>query len=119
MCEAWGCLNPQTGPRVIVGNLRCLRFRDVLVHRADEDPFKKTEKSYTMASAQETEKYVAPAKIEDGPVPVQTIDPELEKRVRRKLDMNLIPLVSALYLRTSLYSTHAPDIPLTHCSCLP
>lgn len=26
------------------------------------------------------------------------IDPEVEKRVRRKLDMHLIPLLSALYL---------------------
>jgi hypothetical protein len=39
----------------------------------------------------------------DAEVGVQTqmqmeIDPEVEKRVRRKLDWHLIPLVSALYL---------------------
>ena len=63
---------------------------------------------------QETEKDVTPSKIEHGPTqPTPKIDPEMEKRVRRKLDMNLIPLVSALYLRTCpsiLPTTH----PLTH-----
>jgi len=33
-----------------------------------------------------------------GTTTVGEIDPEVEKRVRRKLDMHLIPLLSALYL---------------------
>ena len=62
--------------------------------------FNKTEKPPTSGSERETEKDIMPSKIEDGPTiaNTSTIDPELEKRVRRKLDMNLIPLVSALYL---------------------
>lgn len=29
---------------------------------------------------------------------VEDIDPEIEKRVRRKLDLHIVPLLSALYL---------------------
>ncbi|KAF9695001.1 hypothetical protein EKO04_006742 [Ascochyta lentis] len=54
------------------------------------------------ASEQEVEKDVSPSKVEDGTAQetasASTVDPEMEKRVRRKLDLNLIPLVSALYL---------------------
>jgi hypothetical protein len=54
---------------------------------------------------QQAEKDATPSRIENGDVPVTPnishIDPEMEKRVRRKLDMNLVPLVSALYLRES------------------
>lgn len=48
---------------------------------------------------------VAAAKTEQGEVETARvvpmageIDPEVEKRVRRKLDMHLIPLLAALYL---------------------
>ncbi|KAJ4318475.1 hypothetical protein N0V94_004430 [Neodidymelliopsis sp. IMI 364377] len=50
---------------------------------------------------QQAEKDATPSRIENGDVSINPnthIDPEMEKRVRRKLDMNLIPLVSALYL---------------------
>lgn len=50
------------------------------------------------------EKEVAPSRVEDGiahTTHTSPIDPAVEKRVRRKLDMHLIPLVSALYLRAS------------------
>ncbi|KAL1595311.1 hypothetical protein SLS60_010002 [Paraconiothyrium brasiliense] len=65
------------------------------------------------AEAQEVHDGIAPAPrgekatgtdVVDGDAEVgaatheQTIDPELEKRVRRKLDWHIIPLVSALYL---------------------
>jgi hypothetical protein len=53
---------------------------------------------------EQAEKDVTPSQIEHGPAS-PPIDPEIEKRVRRKLDMNLIPLVSALYLR-AYQSTH-------------
>lgn len=56
--------------------------------------------------AQDTEKDVTPSTIENGPPVVQTVDPEVEKRVRRKLDRNLIPLVAALYLREGLPIIH-------------
>jgi hypothetical protein len=56
--------------------------------------------------AQETEKDVSPSTVERGPPGVHTIDPEVEKRVRRKLDRNLIPLVAALYLRMSSHDEH-------------
>ncbi|KAJ4334788.1 hypothetical protein N0V87_006592 [Didymella glomerata] len=46
---------------------------------------------------EQAEKDVTPSQIEHGPAS-PPIDPEIEKRIRRKLDMNLIPLVSALYL---------------------
>ena len=48
---------------------------------------------------EQLEKDITPSQIEHGPATTH-INPEIEKRVRRKLDMNLIPLVSALYLRT-------------------
>lgn len=63
---------------------------------------KTTEESGTHAEEQtreQAEKDVTPSQIEHGPAS-PPIEPEIEKRVRRKLDMNLIPLVSALYLRT-------------------
>lgn len=62
---------------------------------------KKAEEPGTVAPEQTQEqagKDVTPSQIEHGPASTP-IDPEIEKRVRRKLDMNLIPLVSALYLR--------------------
>ena len=65
-------------------------------------PKKAEEPTIMSPSEHDTEKDVTPANIENGPTPpAAAIDPEVEKRVRRKLDMNLIPLVSALYLRTS------------------
>ena len=48
----------------------------------------------------QAEKHVTPSQIEQGPLST-SIDPAIEKRVRRKLDLNLVPLVSALYLRQS------------------
>jgi len=63
---------------------------------------KKAEEPGTVVPEQpqeQAEKDVTPSQIEHGPATTH-IDPEIEKRVRRKLDMNLIPLVSALYLRT-------------------
>lgn len=56
--------------------------------------------------ARDMEKDMTPSTIENGPPVVQTIDPEIEKRVRRKLDRNLIPLVAALYLRKGLPIIH-------------
>ena len=56
--------------------------------------------------AQEPEKDISPSTVENGPPVVHTIDPEVEKRVRRKLDRNLIPLVAALYLRMSSHHKH-------------
>lgn len=56
----------------------------------------------TDASRAQAEKDVSLSKVEDGvarAVDSPTVDPEMERRVRRKLDMNLVPLVSALYLR--------------------
>jgi hypothetical protein len=65
---------------------------------ADESP--------TTMPAQEPEKDISPSTVENGPPVVHTIDPEVEKRVRRKLDRNLIPLVAALYLRMSSHHEH-------------
>lgn len=65
---------------------------------------KKAVEPPTSAVAQDHVKDIAPSKIEDGPMPTHTIDPVLEKRVRRKLDIHLIPLVSALYLRSYPFS---------------
>lgn len=56
-----------------------------------------------MAATEQAEKDATPAQIESGPAPT-AVDAEMERRVRRKLDMNLIPLVSALYLRTYNHS---------------
>ena len=65
--------------------------------------FPKTAEEPSTYAAEQTqeqaEKNGTPSQIEHGPAP--PIDAEMEKRVRRKLDMNLIPLVSALYLRTN------------------
>ncbi|KAH7091054.1 major facilitator superfamily domain-containing protein [Paraphoma chrysanthemicola] len=46
------------------------------------------------------EKTTAPSTLENGPQDAVTggVDPEIEKRVRRKLDMHIVPLVCALYL---------------------
>lgn len=74
----------------------------------------------TTAPEQETEKQVAPSRIEDGSAQATAntagVDPEMEKRVRRKLDLNLIPLVSALYLRRTR-ACAATSVLLTYCSC--
>lgn len=55
---------------------------------------------------EETDKNIISTSLEDGTAQAtantSNIDPEMEKQVRRKLDMNLIPLVSALYLRKFL-----------------
>ena len=54
------------------------------------------------------EKEIVPAQIENRdaeaavPAAVAEIDPVLEKRVRRKMDMRIVPLVSALYLLSFL-----------------
>jgi len=40
----------------------------------------------------------APANLENGPIQPASINPTIEARVRRKLDLHLIPLLSALYL---------------------
>jgi hypothetical protein len=65
---------------------------------ADESP--------TAMPVQEKEKDISPSTVENGPPFAHTIDPEVEKRVRRKLDRNLIPLVAALYLRMSSHHKH-------------
>ena len=65
-----------------------------------------TDESPTPMPLQETEKDMSPSTIESGPPVAHTIDPEVEKRVRRKLDRNLIPLVAALYLRMSSHHKH-------------
>jgi hypothetical protein len=57
---------------------------------ADESP--------TTMPAQEKEKDISPS--------AHIIDPEIEARVRRKLDRNLIPLVAALYLRMFSHHKH-------------
>lgn len=45
------------------------------------------------------EKEIVPSKLENGPIPPhRAIDPVIEKRVRRKLDLHLVPLLAALYL---------------------
>jgi hypothetical protein len=72
---------------------------------------KKAEEPGTVAPEQtqeQLEKDVTPSQIEHGPATAH-IDPEIEKRVRRKLDMNLIPLVSALYLRTYQHARPRPS----------
>src|SRR5690242_20311176 len=55
------------------------------------------------ATRNEVEKEVVSSELENqGPEAnarsTQEIDPALEKRVRRKLDWHIVPLVSALYL---------------------
>jgi hypothetical protein len=65
---------------------------------ADESP--------TTMPAQEKEKDISPSTVENGPPVAHIIDPEIEARVRRKLDRNLIPLVAALYLRMFSHHKH-------------
>lgn len=67
--------------------------------------FPGTKKGRAVQEIQQDEKHVETAKHEDGDVEaaavgpaMEEIDPEIEKRVRWKLDTHLIPLVSALYL---------------------
>jgi hypothetical protein len=56
----------------------------------------------TRADTEGPEKSIPPCKLEKGPVrhpsPSSTIDPIISARVVRKLDLHLIPLLSALYL---------------------
>jgi hypothetical protein len=53
-----------------------------------------------MTGAAHTEKDVEAAGMREGDVDIATrpVDADLEKRVRRKLDRNLVPLLAALYL---------------------
>ena len=53
-----------------------------------------------MSDAANREKDVEGAGVGEGEVDVaaRPVDAELEKRVRRKLDRNMVPLLAALYL---------------------
>lgn len=67
------------------------------VEAVTEGPGRNIEKEVTSSSPEHTEN-----RAKEGENEVEPIDPELEKRVRRKLDTHVVPLVAALYLLSFL-----------------